>query len=112
MFDKLYISLLKCIPILLCIGAVFWAGYYSRGIYDEDGKLRQEAVLKAKSDSLAKQEAAVASELQSRLDALQKASDAVQKVVVREVQKPIYLNKCFEDSGVALINNVAKGNKQ
>lgn len=93
---------------VLLFGSTF-SGWTLRGWYEDSNLLAaKEAQQKVVEASMIR-ESDIAKEVELKLSALKASEKIIDRGVVREIQKPIYRNVCFEPDLVRLLNDAASG---
>ena len=93
---------------VLLFGSTF-SGWTLRGWYEDSNLLAaKEAQQKVVEVSMSR-ESDIAKNVELKLSTLKASEKIIDRGVVREIQKPIYRNVCFEPDLVRLLNDAANG---
>lgn len=95
--------------VLAVVAAIAFGGWVGRGWYEDSRDLAEERGAQAAIDAAMARESKIAEKVETRLADLKANERIIDRGVIREIQNPVYRNVCVPDSGVALLNQAAKG---
>lgn len=102
----------KLVPALLIVISVFASGWFVRGWSDAEDRLKEEKAIAEQRIAIEKLANSTLLELKDTLSDIKAQGIKERTIVQKETQKPVYSQQCFEQSGVDIVNQMAKGNKQ
>lgn len=101
--------LYKSVPALLIIIALLALGWMVRGWSDAEENRQQEAAIAEKRIAIETMSKEVLVQLKDTLSNIEKQGVKERTIIQKETEKPVYKQQCIEQSGVDIINNMAKG---
>lgn len=93
----------------LIVGASFSAGWTARGWKDSVAALETARQLDEKHAMLSTYKDDVLKALDARIEARNSNRQVVERIITKEVEKPVYKNVCLADEGREMIDKWAKG---
>ncbi|NTE96669.1 hypothetical protein [Agrobacterium tumefaciens] len=87
----------------------FATAWMVRGWHEDSIGLAVKNAADAIREDAIKRESATASTVEKRLGELKANQTVIDRGIVREIQKPIYRNVCFDPELVRLLNDAASG---
>lgn len=100
---------LRAVPALLIVTALFAAGWTVKGWSDAEETKQQELAIAEKRLAIEKMSKELILQLKTTLDEIEKQGVKERLVIQKEVEKPTYKQQCFDQSGVGIVNEMAKG---
>ena len=101
--------LYKSVPALLIVIALFASGWMVRGWSDAEENRQQEQAIAEKRIAIETMSKDVLVQLKDALSNIEKQGVKERTIIQKETEKPIYKQQCIEQSGMDMVNNMAKG---
>lgn len=108
MFDSLSFRI-GLIAILSAV--IFCTGWTVRGWKNDSEQAAIDRAANAIIEKATINESGIAAKVESRLAELKANQTVIDRGVIREIQKPIYRNVCFQPDLVRMLNDAARGDK-
>ena len=102
-------GLYKAVPALLIVIALFASGWMVRGWSDAEENRQQEQAIAEKRIAIETMSKDVLVQLKDTLSNIEKQGVKERTIIQKETEKPIYKQQCIEQSGMDMVNNMAKG---
>lgn len=102
-------GLYKAVPALLIVIALFVLGWMVRGWSDAEENRQREQAIAEKRIAVETMSKEVLVQLKDALSNIEKQGVKERTIIQKETEKPIYKQQCIEQSGMDMVNNMAKG---
>jgi len=94
---------------LIIASAAFAAGWTVRGWFEDSRNLAIERAAAAIEQQALARESAIAAKVEQRLAELKANQTVIDRGIIRETEKPVYLRVCLEPDAIGLLNASAQG---
>lgn len=102
-------GLYKAVPALLIVIALFVLGWMVRGWSDAEENRQREQAIAEKRIAVETMSKEVLVQLKDALSNIEKQGVKERTIIQKETEKPIYKQQCIEQSGMDMVNKMAKG---
>lgn len=103
------ISLIRFSGLLLFGIICFEAGWLIKGWQGDSQMLAVERAAQQIVEATRQRESDIAGTIEARLAELKANQTVIDRGVIREIEKPIYLRVCLEPGAIGLLNAAARG---
>lgn len=103
------ISLIRFAGILLFGIICFKAGWLIKGWQGDSQLLAVERAAQQIVEAARDRESEIAGTVEARLAELKANQTVIDRGVIREIEKPVYLRVCLEPGAISLLNAAARG---
>lgn len=103
------VSLIRLAGIVLFGIICFEAGWLTKGWQGDSQLLAVERAAQQIVDATRQRESEIAGTVEARLAELKANQTVIDRGVIREIEKPVYLRVCLEPAALVLLNAAARG---
>lgn len=103
------ISLIRFAGITLFGVICFEAGWLIKGWQGDSQQLAVERAAQQIVDATRQRESDIAGTVEARLQELKANQTVIDRGVIREIEKPVYLRVCLDQPAISLLNAAARG---
>lgn len=103
------VSLIRVAGLALFAAVCFEAGWLIKGWQGDSQLLAVERAAQQIVEATRQRESEIAGTIEARLAELKANQTVIDRGVIREIEKPVYLRVCLERDAVSLLNAAARG---
>lgn len=94
---------------LIIASAAFAAGWLVHGWKEDSANLAVERAAQAITEKAMARESDIAGKVEQTLAGLSANQTVIDRGIIREIEKPIYMRVCLEPGAISLLNAAARG---